>query len=330
MDFIKYSSLTNVSEREVNRMKECGLTDGKFVATEKIHGTNLSVVLRHNIKPIWCRRESPIAPGEQFYQYESIAKCHKWKLQDLFDFLVESGYATIDSVIQVYGEYAGSHEDGSRVQKQIEYGPIEWYVFDIKVNGIYLTPQVVFAAMLAVDMKSVPVLTIGTFEECLAVPNDLQSVVMRANESHEITITPGTDNIAEGTVIRRWDAIQYFPNGRLAVLKNKNTKFKGKKTPTVVVVKELSESDSVMLAEAKSYLTKPRLDNVLSHIGNNLTDKDFGRIMGMFAQDAMKAFEADTERMFFEMFDDPTRCKRMFMTEASALLREVWMDILEK
>lgn len=330
MDFIKYSSLTNVSSREIERMKNCGFTDGQFVTTEKIHGTNLSVVIRHNLTPVWCRRESPIAPGEKFYQYELIAKRYKWKLQDLFEFLVESGYATNDSVVQVYGEYAGAHDDGSKVQKQVDYGPFDWYVFDIKVNGIYLTPQVVFASLLAVDMKSTPLLLLGSFDECLAVPNDLQSVVKQINDTQKFEIVAGTDNIAEGTVIRRWDTIQYFPNGKLAVLKNKNTKFKGKKTPTVVIVKELSESDSVMLAEAKSYLTKPRLDNVLSHIGDNLTAKDFGRVMGLFAQDAMKAFEADTERMFFEMFDDPTRCKRMFMAEASALLREVWLDILEK
>lgn len=328
MDFIKYSSLTNVSPKILQLMITAGLAGGTFAAFEKIHGCNFSAILRKGQDPVWARREDALKEGESFYQYEFIAKRYADKLSKVFKFLVDVGLATEDSVVQVYGEYAGTHENGAKIQKEVDYGSADWYIFDIKVDGKYMVPYATYAAALATNMLHVPLLKLGTLNECMAVPNDLQSTVKSMRERCVCEVVPGTDNIAEGTVVRAWGRVDYFHNGKLAVIKNKNTKFKGKKTPTVVVIKDLSEADNQSLAEAKSYLTKPRLDNVLSHIGDSLTAHDFGRVMGKFAQDAMKAFEEDTEKKFFEHFDDPARCKKQFMNEAAILLREVWVELV--
>lgn len=87
-----------------------------------------------------------------------------------------SGVYSDELVIQVYGEFAGRG-----VQKDVDYGEKDFYVFDIRVNGQFLPDNVVANYAVAVGLKMAPLLAYGTFDEIRALPITFDSVVNLAN-----------------------------------------------------------------------------------------------------------------------------------------------------
>jgi len=102
-------------------------------------------------------------------------------------------------------------------------------------------------------------------------------------------------------VIKPLDA-RFFPSGDRVILKNKNEKFKEvsekkskqKITGDSIEIVSLTEENKVLAEEASDYITVNRLHNVISKIGT-VTDKDFGKLSGLFTQDVIKEFRKDHE-----------------------------------
>jgi Rnl2 family RNA ligase len=342
--FVKYSSLTNHYEGKfINGVIMNGLTGGVWVAREKIHGANFSLITSDGIKVIPAKRSGEILPTEQFYGCEPVVAKYSESVRKLWEMISTarqlSGVYSDELVIQVYGEFAGRG-----VQKDVDYGEKDFYVFDIRVNGQFLPDNVVANYAVAVGLKMAPLLAYGTFDEIRTLPITFDSVVNLANSGaipakngvepefkNFMTLKDGEgENIAEGFVMKPVQPA-FMPNGERVAIKCKTTKFtekKNKQANRFNAPSELSETDKAKLNEFTCYLTENRVKNVLSKIDSaNLTAKDFGRVMGLTVQDALEEIERNYGP-FIEQFENPTLAKKTFTNEASSIVRANWGAIL--
>lgn len=342
--FVKYSSLTNHYEGKfINGVIMNGLTGGVWVAREKIHGANFSLITSDGIKVIPAKRSGEILPTEQFYGCEPVVAKYSESVRKLWEMISTarqlSGVYSDELVIQVYGEFAGRG-----VQKDVDYGEKDFYVFDIRVNGQFLPDNVVANYAVAVGLKMAPLLAYGTFDEIRTLPITFDSVVNLANSGaipakngvepefkNFMTLKDGEgENIAEGFVMKPVQPA-FMPNGERVAIKCKTTKFtekKNKQANRFNAPSELSETDKAKLNEFTCYLTENRVKNVLSKIDSaNLTAKDFGRVMGLTVQDALEEIERNYGP-FIEQFENPTLAKKTFTNEASIIVRANWGAIL--
>ncbi|AKR16074.1 RNA ligase [Citrobacter phage IME-CF2] len=342
--FVKYSSLTNHYEGKfINGVIMNGLTGGVWVAREKIHGANFSLITSDGEKVIPAKRSGEILPTEQFYGCEPVVARYAPAIRKLWDVINTaqqvSGIYVDSLVIQVYGEFAGRG-----VQKDVDYGEKDFYVFDIRVNGEFLHDNIVAVYAKSVGLKMAPLLAYGTFDEIRALPITFDSVVNLANSgaipAHNgvepefknfMTLKDGEgENIAEGFVMKPVHPA-FMPNGERVAIKCKTTKFsekKNKQANRFNAPAELSENDKAKLDVFTCYLTENRVKSVLSKIDSaNLTAKDFGRVMGLTVQDALEEIERNYGP-FIEQFENPTLAKKTFTNEASSLIRTNWGAIL--
>ena len=133
-----------------------------------------------------------------------------------------------------------------------------------------------------------PVIKVGSFKECLGLPNTFQSWLTPDELINE-------DNFAEGLVIEPVNP-SYLNNGNRIYFKNKTPAFSEKKrVPREKKVFDLTEDESELLNDLLQYNTPQRVSNVISKIGN-ISNKDFGKIMGLTCQDIFEEFTKETER----------------------------------
>jgi len=99
--------------------------------------------------------------------------------------------------------------------------------------------------------------------------------------------------IVEGVVIRPI-INRHFNGGSRVILKNKNEKWSENRKYHKLISLEEEVSETVLkLQEAiLLYVTENRLNNVISKIGE-VTEKDFGRVLGMFNKDIIDDFFKD-------------------------------------
>lgn len=343
--FVKYSSLTNHYEGKfINGVIMNGLTGGVWCAREKIHGANFSLMTSDGEKVVPAKRSGEILPTEQFYGCEPVVARYAPAIRKLWEMLANvpeyKEYADVGSLeIQVYGEFAGRG-----VQKDVDYGEKDFYVFDIRVNGKFLPDNMVAYCSVVVGLKMAPLLAYGTFEEIRELPITFDSVVNLANSGaivaqngvepafkNFMTLKDGEgENIAEGFVMKPVEPA-FMPNGERVAIKCKTTKFsekKNKQANRFNAPVELSDNDKVKLDVFTCYLNENRVKSVLSKIDSaNLTAKDFGRVMGLTVQDALEEIERNYGP-FIEQFENPTLAKKTFTNEASSIVRANWGAIL--
>lgn len=123
--FKKYSSLENhYNSKFIEKLYSLGLTGGEWVAREKIHGTNFSLIIERD-KATCAKRTGPILPAEDFFGYEIILKNYADSIKAVQDIMETSAVV----FYQVFGEFAGPG-----IQKNVDYGDKDFYVFDIIVT----------------------------------------------------------------------------------------------------------------------------------------------------------------------------------------------------
>lgn len=331
MEFNGYSSLENHHNGKfISKIRELALDSGEWVSREKIHGTNFSVLITADaIQP--CKRSGPILPTENFFGYEIIMKRYALSFKQMQESLELTKYSSV----QVFGEFAG---DG--IQKGVDYGEKDFYVFDILVhdeNGSrYITDRGVEDIVNCYGFKIAPLIGRGTFEDLIKLPNDFQIIVNRYNEkasedlesanSQVWLLEEGTDNIAEGYVLKPNEP-KYLPNGSRVAIKCKNSKFSEKKKSDKLIQppKELSEADANLLTEFSEYATWNRVSNVVSKIGE-VTAKDFGKVMGLTLQDIF--VEAEREGLEINQAEDPALVKKQLQKLVQEVIREKWAELL--
>jgi Rnl2 family RNA ligase len=160
---------------------------------------------------------------------------------------------------------------------------------------------------------------VGTLAECLALPNTFKS-----------TLTPEDyegENNAEGLVIEPVEPA-WFNNGSRIYFKNKTESFTEKK-PKETKVFELSEAESDLMNELLTYNTVQRVSNVISKIGA-VTNKDFGKILGLTVQDMFEEFTKETEREpKVEAENNWKQFVKLLQSEVGKTVRAEFLKVIE-
>lgn len=294
-----YSSINNSSNQEyMDKVKALDIKE--WFVTEKIHGSNLSVIVNDNVI-LYALKEGDLI-NDYFYNFEYTMKPLEEKYKELYQYL-KSKYNITE--IRVVGEFAGGgypHVDTEHlintnyrlVQQEVYYAPFNFhYVFDILINGIYLDFNEVWELCLAFNLNFAKPLFRGTLDECLEYPNDTNSVI--ADEF--MPDFPINNNIREGNVIRpRYET--RLPNGSRVIIKHKNDKFSEiKKDIDPILLQKINreyidESVKLLVLEAAKYINKERLNNVLSKL-NDKMKQNVTAVNGKFTADVVKDFEID-------------------------------------
>lgn len=333
MTFTKYSTLENHTNTKFIEKcfeavaKNGGTVNTEFVAREKIHGTNFSIIItKESIQA--AKRSGPIKETEKFFGYEDLMA----DLNDVFVKIQDMLKEHDDSwkSIQIFGEYAG---DG--IQKEVNYGPKSFYVFDIYLDA----PGAGFShgwwpdtsVELFCDhhgLKIAPLVGRGTLEQLLKLPVEFDSIVPSLTWSNMYNIhkqPEPTDNVAEGLVIKP-NYPMFLPSGSRIAIKYKTDKFKEKgksKAPKIPV--PLPDNDLELLSKFSEYVTKGRISNVVSHIGE-ITSKDFGKVLGLTMRDIF--VEADREGVSINNAEMPSKLKGELQKIVQSEIREIWVDLI--
>lgn len=273
MEFRKFSSLENSYRQNlIDKTIYEGKDGGLWIATEKLHGANFS---------FWCDgTEVKVASRTQFvdgtfYNCQSVINQYSQGVLETFHTFCKEG-----DILVIYGELFGGN-----IQKEVEYGDKDFKGFDVTVNGTPIEKTKAFNFIRWAGVSTVPVVHVGTFSECLALSNTFKS-----------TLTPEGyegDNKSEGLVIEPVEP-NWFNNGSRIYFKNKTESFSERQAKPKQVF-ELSEDESNLLNEILEYNTPQRVSNVISKIGQ-VTNKDFGKILGLTTQDLLEEYTKDTEQ----------------------------------
>lgn len=330
--FEKYSSLENhYNGKFIEKIRNAGFdVTEPWVAREKIHGTNFSIIIERDA--VTCaKRTGPILAGEDFFGYEIVLKKYNDSIKAVQHTIKEG------SSMQIFGEFAGGG-----IQKGVDYGEKDFYVFDILVKTAEGTNQFVDDYMMETicntfGFKLTPLLGRGKFDELSKLPNDLDVVVHRYNkaiEAHglkEANSTPfqvevENKNVAEGYVLKPCYP-KFFPNGSRVAIKCKNSKFseKSKSDKPIKPKVELTEQDNKVYFDFESYINVNRINNVVSKIGKP-GPKDFGKVMGLTVKDLLE--EAEREGIVLTVADNPDLVKKAIIKTTQDVLRHVWQYLI--
>jgi len=339
MEFTKYSTIENsYREKEINKIIENGFAskDIEWVVTEKVHGTNFSFICDGDSVQV-AKRTSILSKEElsKFYDADIMYKKYKDNILDLVKYL-QRIYNI--SEIQIFGEHFGGTYNGetekgyTKIQKEIQYIPFtDFIVFDIlvifkevgEVKKIFLDWDFVKELAKKFELKVVPELYRGTFEECLKYPNQFQTKIPTMYGLEDIE-----GNICEGVVIKPVKDLR-LGSGERVILKNKNDKFKEKGRVKKTKIKKpinLIPEDEKWIDEISRYFEENRIQNVLSKGEVQLNWKQFGKLSGLFFKDALEDFIKDNPD--FNNLDKGQR--KLIQKFAQARANEFIRDFMKK
>lgn len=307
MDFNKYKSIENTyREKYINdKLKwHPQYATCKYIATEKIHGSNFQVGLTldpdsgtvsisYGSRTTWLTEENE---GE-FYNFREVTD------REDFQELIENFCVYMREMdilnLRLYGELGGPG-----IQKGVYYGEDKFIVFfDIMIDDKYLPPNKFLDLMSQLDLFKfvVPVVRIyDSLEEALEF--DI--------ETFESYYCPQANNIAEGVVIKPFDIIVDDQNGDqvLFYIKKKSDKYKDRqnaprsKTP-VEIPQELADAQHAF----SEYLTDVRLQDLFSKHGMITQDSQMGRYIKLMMEDAKEDFLKDCRDLLDEVADKDKR-----------------------
>lgn len=296
MEFKKYNSIENSYQTEVlEQIIKHGFEKETYIVQEKVHGANFSFHTNGTEVKI-AKRSGFIEENEVFYNAQTVAKNYHERVINLFSKVKERFPET--KTITVFGElYGGFYnhpkvtikKEAIKVQKGINYNPEnDFYAFDIKINeNEFLDVELANEFFETIGFFYAKTLFKGSLKEALEYPNEFNSLIPAW-----LGLPVLENNVTEGVIIRP-EKTHFFGNGSRVVLKNKNEKWSEKSkdrseriSPETVTLSETAEN---VWNELQRFLTTNRLYNVLSKEGE-FTPKMMGKLLGLFAQDALTDF----------------------------------------
>lgn len=341
MKFKKYTSIENSYRSKyimnVQDSINMGYCKDDFIVEEKVHGANFAIY--YDGKELKGAKRSGFVGGdcENFFNSDKVLARYESAVKKLFKIF--------NSPVRVVGEiYGGQYEHPNikkvkgikRVQKGVDYNPdVDFIAFDLSVldsefeSWATINKDKANEAFEKTGMFYAVPLFRGTLEECLAYPNAFKSTIPSRLGLPEHP----SENICEGVVIKPVITSK-LANGERIVIKNKNEKFtevahgkKSNKKPKEAV--KLTETGEKMKDMLVAHLTENRLRNVISKVGE-VTQKDFGKLMGLFTSDAIEDFEKDYSEEFNSLEDKEQKLiKKYFGGKAAELIRKNFLNIID-
>jgi Rnl2 family RNA ligase len=289
MEFKKYNSLENHYHSKhiamfLNMYPE--LKDAKYIITEKIHGSNIQVCINESEYKVG-KRSSFILNEKDDKGMKNVCKYIKENYSNAIKEIQEyiKGHEEIEEMI-FYGEYFGRD-----IQKGVDYGNGKQVVFfDLKVNGS-LQDWVKFKTYTTnFNLPIVPEIdVVNSLEEALEFDTKFDSKILNKK-----------DNLCEGIVIKPLGYVYRSPQGSVFYIKKKNAKFLEKiKQPKANTPKELTIIGKYQEI-FKTYITKNRMDNIMSKYGEIQENKQISDYIRYFLEDAKEDFFKENDISFLE------------------------------
>lgn len=330
----KYPEIENsYREKIINDIKEQGLDDGPWIVQEKIDGSNGSLVTDGKEVKM-AKRTCLLDDDTEFNGIKKFRDENKYKILDLFDVCNQIFDDNIISVI-IYGECFGGyypHPDVEndntikKIQGRVYYSPkhefMAYDIFCIGENDSFFVDYTDFLIITSkLDFPKIHARFVGSFEECLNYKNDFQTDIPEI-----LGYPPIENNIMEGIIIKPY-TYKKFRNGDRVILKSKNKKFSEKKEKKKKEKIELSEEANTIYNNISQYITENKLRSILSKFGE-VTDKDFGKLLGTFVQDIIEDYNKDYEEIEIDKKERKI-INKLVNKEAGNLIRENFLNIID-
>jgi Rnl2 family RNA ligase len=255
MSFLKYSSIENHYQHLyiLNVCKNIP-KDEVWVVTEKVHGSNFSIIFDDKGNMSYGRRNSQLEPDEIFMNHQEIMKPYIPKFKKAYE-MIKTKYNNTPSRVILYGELYGH-------MPEIFYSKNPgFYGFDIYVNDEFLVFDEMTNIYKTCDIFHAEELFRGTFSEAFNYKVEDRNSTIPAKLNQE-EYAPNK-NIWEGVVFR---PINNYRANQHTVIKKKSSKFM-EKTKVVRVI-------------------KPKMDNVsIDYFSKLLSFNTQSRIAGMFSKE---------------------------------------------
>ncbi|MBO9691247.1 RNA ligase family protein [Chryseobacterium sp.] len=314
-------------EKMPNSLKKIGLNESdlskmdklKWVVTEKIHGANFSFSYENNTLKYAKRREY-LNWKDDFFGFQLVVSKLENSMLALFEYL---GAAVLGTRYIVYGELFGGEyphpeipavENVQAIQTGVYYAPdIRFYAFDLAIvdeNGLkyYLDYETAASYFKQFGIPYVKPLFIGKFNEALNFNTRIDSPVPK-----ELGLPELEQNLIEGVVIKPFDLKDKELLSDRPVIKLKNPEFdeeekfhKAEKWSFVPDIYSKAESLSFMIEELRTYVTKNRLESVISKVG--ALDKNnpvrLSEIKKEFLQDILTDFNENNSNLLEDLVSD--------------------------
>lgn len=353
-EFKKYSSLENhYRDKFILNVRQQGLTDPNIMwsVTEKFHGSNFSVIVKRNengeVVLVPAKRSGVIGPTDNFFSYQRALTPLKDELVSLFEYCEETSiYRTQEHFsLQLYGELVGgkygdmvSPPQASRVQKEVQYHPDNKIVFfDIRENiddESILLDVTTFEKLMVSRVPSAHIaksLYTGKFEDAYEYSKRTYGTSTTASDLFDLPKLE--DNIREGNVLKPL-LPHYLKCGSRVIIKHKNEVFKerhdkksrGPRTPKEEV--KLGPELVNLLNTLETFITKPRLNNVISKIGE-ITSKDFGKILNDMTEDVLVDFKKEEEELIPLLESDFTLISKTLKGNIAQFIKPQFLNLID-
>ena len=282
MEFIKYPSLINPwgiqTERDITKLLK---SDVLCYATEKIHGSNSSVVLNRKGAIQFAGRNGFIE-GEGWKQFKHLRESYSDKLiaelKGFFNFELPQDLSVAE--VHAFAEYFGA-----KVQKT------EYDLAKEGKNGVRL-----FNVILLLDNNTTIVVSRNALEQYVS-KEFLTFVVGKGTLKELLEIGPKDSSVyggySEGIVIQPFFGGQTVDS--FLGVKYKTLQFieVQRISPKTKIYSAASPEEEKLIIDLESYITENRLDNILSYGEIELSAKNIGALMAAMKQDIKKEFIYD-------------------------------------
>ncbi len=294
MEFTKFPKMENlqtaISAKTADFAAAAKLST-KWIATEKIDGTNISLnITRDGFQ--FGSRNGLLAPDAQFYDvhdsWADVAGLVR-AIKSVGGLHIEEdacdGYGSFPVQISLYGEFFGQN-----IMNRLKYGRKSRFRFYAMLyyypgEKVWLPYKQFAEHMRTIGYEKMLVPQLAhlagglSFEEACAFPNDQKSRLC--------------DDTMEGVVI--WPAdIPAFDGGHVYAFKNKNEAFletsaRKVRTPLTEAQQYARDMNKVFL----EYLTESRMWSVFSKLGKADDDSSAGEYIKALLNDAWEEFVQD-------------------------------------
>lgn len=288
--------------------------------TEKIHGTNFSIIVndKNEVKPY---KRSGLASSD-FYATSHIMKTYQAPVK-----YIKNKHFPTAKQVQFFGEMFGGYwhapvlPHATKIQKGPKYAPFnDWFIFDIAVDGVFQDFSLLQEVIAYTPIRHVPVIGYGDFHFCMEYNILFDSKIPEILDLEP----PPSPNICEGIVLKPVQT-RYIGQDRI-ILKMKNPDFQerdpNKKTRTP---KAMDPEHVKLYMELNTYVTPQRLANVVSKL-SPIGPKDFGRILREFSVDIQQDYIQANQ--YPSDYSYPKPVAKALNTQCAILIRTHFFDIL--
>ncbi len=289
MPFIKYPSIENHYYKENIEFKKKefpGLAEEHFLIHEKIHGSNLQIILDVGKEMEVASRNRILAKAETFFDVWNTLKDYMAPIELLQEWGEENN-KDLNLFCEIYGK---------GVFTEVMYHEFkEISLFDIFIDGELLAPAEV--VKLLTDLR-----ISAFYAPVVAVVRQLHMALDIKADTITKIAPYKKGNTMEGVVIKPYFRTYIDGNGSPFMLKKKNQKFLEKQGEKKEKPK-LPIKVSILNANFKAFITEARLQNIFSNYGKIGAPNEMGDYIKWMLEDAKKDFFKEHDERVLDDLD---------------------------